>query len=79
MCEIAFLAVLNFSPGQKLIFGLFKIAKNGLWSKKIREINLFDFTSFLGLYFFRFSVPLWGGIFLFMVLGVLICTADQKI
>ena len=31
--KIAFLAVLNFFPVQKLIFGLFKIAKNIFWSK----------------------------------------------
>ena len=34
--EIAFLAVLNFFPVQKLIFlAIFEIAKNGIWSKKI--------------------------------------------
>ena len=35
------------------------MAKNGIWSKKIREIDLFDFTSFFGLDFFKFSGPLW--------------------
>ena len=25
---------------------IFEIAKNGIWSKKIREIDLFDLTSF---------------------------------
>ena len=30
---------------------IFEIAKNGIWSKKIfREIDLFDFTSFLAHY-----------------------------
>ena len=34
--EIAFLAVLNFFPVQKLIFlAIFEIVKNGFWSKKI--------------------------------------------
>ena len=50
--QIAFLAVLNFFPLQKLIF---EIAKNGIWSKKFREIDLFDLTSFFGLDFFKFS------------------------
>ena len=27
--------------------------------KKIREIELFDFTSFFGLHFFKFCGPLW--------------------
>ena len=38
--EIAFLAVLNFFPVQKLIFGHFLICKKWIWSKKIREIDL---------------------------------------
>ena len=33
--EIAFLAVLNFFPLQKLILAIFEIAKNGIWSKKV--------------------------------------------
>ena len=42
--EIAFLAVFLVP---KLI-AIFEMAKNGIWSKKIiREIDLFDFTSFL--------------------------------
>ncbi len=40
--ELAILAVLNFFPVQILIF---EIAKNGIWSKKIREIDLFDFEA----------------------------------
>ena len=58
--EIAYLAVLNFFPVQKLILAIFEIAKNGICSKKIfREIDLFDFTSFFGLDFLRFSGLLW--------------------
>ena len=35
---------------------IFEISKNGIWSKKIREIDLFDFTSFFfGLDFFNYS------------------------
>ena len=38
----------------------FENAKNGIWSKKIcREIDLFDFTSFFGLDFFKFSALLF--------------------
>ena len=29
--------------------------------KNFREIDLFDFTSFFGLDFFKFSGPLWTG------------------
>ena len=36
--------------------------------KKIREIDLFDFTSFFGLDFFKFSGPLWT-----------LCTSNSKI
>ena len=32
--EISFLVVLTFSPVQKLIFGLFKMARNGFWQRK---------------------------------------------
>ena len=46
-------------------FTLTKMAKNqillnfhGKYSKKIRKIALFDFTSFFGLDFFKFSGPL---------------------
>ena len=40
---------------------IFEIAKNGIWSKKkIHEIDLFDFTRFFGLDFFKFSGPLWN-------------------
>ena len=57
--EIAFLLVLNFFPVEKLIFGYFEIAKNGICSNKFFvEIDLFDFTSFFGLDFFKFSGPL---------------------
>ena len=54
LCELTFLAVLNFLPVQKLIF---EIAKNGIWSKLFfREIDdLLDFVSFFGLDFFQFS------------------------
>ena len=53
--EIAFLVVLNFFPVQKLIFSHFEIAKNGIWpNKKFREIDLFDFTSFLVWTFLNF-------------------------
>ena len=51
--EIAFLAVLNFFPVQKLIFEIAK--KWNLVKKFFREIDLFDFTSFFGLDFFKFS------------------------
>ena len=53
--KIAFLAVLNFFPVQKLNLAIFEIAKNGNWSKKFFcEIDLFDFTSFLAWTFFIF-------------------------
>ena len=53
--EIAFLAVLNFFPIQKLIFWpFFKLQKMEL-RKKIRQIDLFVFTSFFGRDFFKFS------------------------
>ena len=53
--EIAFLAVLKIFPHQKLIFGHFlKWQKKWiLVKKKFREIDLFDFTSFLVLAFFK--------------------------
>ena len=52
--EIAFLAVLNFFPVQKLIFGRFYNGKKWILIKKIREIDLFDSTSFLAWTFFNF-------------------------
>ena len=53
--EIAFLAVLNFFPVQKLIFGpFFKLQKMEFGQKEFSEIDLFDFTSFFGLDFFNF-------------------------
>ena len=46
--EIAFLAVLNFFLVKKLIFGQFWNCKKwNLVKKFFREIDLFDFTSFL--------------------------------
>ena len=49
--EIAFLAVLNFFLVQKLIFwSILKLQK--------MEIDLFDFTKFFGMDFFKFSGPL---------------------
>ena len=57
--EIAFLAVLNFFPVEKLIFGHFWNCKKwNLANKIFREIDLFDFKSFFGLYFLNFSGPL---------------------
>ena len=52
--EIAFLAVLNFFPCSKIYFWPFlKWQKMKFGQKKIREIELFDFTSFFcpGLFF----------------------------
>ena len=40
---------------------IFEIAKNGIWPKKIREIDLFDFRNFIGLDFFQFSGLLCKG------------------
>ena len=63
--EIAFLADLNFFPVQKLIFGHFWICKKwNLVKKIIREIDWFDFTSFLAWTFLNFLAhcgcdPLW--------------------
>ena len=57
--QIAFLAVLNFFPVQNFIFGHFwNSQKLNLVKKRIHEIDLFDFTSFFGLDFFKFSGPL---------------------
>ena len=54
--EIAFLAVFAVP---KIDFGPFlKLLKMEFGQKKIREIDLFDFTIFLGLDFFKFSGPL---------------------
>ena len=48
--------VLNFFPVQKLIFVHFRNCKKWNLVKKIfREIDLFDFTSFLAWTFFKFS------------------------
>ena len=53
--EITFLAVLNFFPVQKLIFGqLWNSKKWNLAKKFFREIDLFDFTIFFGLDFLTF-------------------------
>ena len=57
--EIAFLAVLKIFPSSKIDFlAIFEIAKSGCWLRKIREIDLFDFPSFFGLDFLKFSGPL---------------------
>ena len=58
--EIAFLAVLNFSPLQKLIFDHFCNSKKWNLVKKnfFCEIDLFDFMSIFGMDFFKFSGPL---------------------
>ena len=54
------LAVFIFFPVQKLIFGHFWNCKKwNLVKKKFCEIDLFDFMSFFGLDFFKFSGPLW--------------------
>ena len=45
-CEIVFLAVLNFFPVQKLIFGHFWNCKNGIWSKN-EFFFCQDFLNFL--------------------------------
>ena len=44
--EIVFLVVLNFSQFKNYFLAIFEIAKNGIWSKKCHEIDMFDFTSF---------------------------------
>ena len=55
--EIGFLAVLNSS---KIDFWpCLKLQKKCNGKKKIREIDLFDFTSFFGQDFFKFSGLLW--------------------
>ena len=57
--ETAFLAVLNFFPVQKLIFGHFWNGKKiEFVQTKSREIDLVDFTSFLAWTFFKCSSPL---------------------
>ena len=57
LCEIAFLAVLNFFLVHKIDFWSFlKLQKMEFGQKKFfREIDLFDFMSFFGLDFFKFS------------------------
>ena len=58
--EIACLSVLNFFPLKKLIFWPFlKLQKMEFGHKIFREIDLFDFMTFIGLDFFKFSCPLW--------------------
>ena len=59
--EIAFLAVLNFFPVQKIDFWpILKMQKMEFGQNKIREIvSLIDFASFFGQDFFKFSGPLW--------------------
>ena len=50
--EIAFLAVLIFFPSSKIDFWPFlKLQKMEFSTKKFREIDLFDFTSFLAWIF----------------------------
>ena len=44
-------------PSTKI--AIFEIAKNGIWSKKNSEIDLFDFTIFFVLDFFKFSGLPW--------------------
>ena len=66
--KLNFLAVLNFFLVQKLIFGHFwNCEKWNLVEIFFREIDLFDFTSFLGLDILKFSGPLrcWDTIFKF--------------
>ena len=54
--EIAFLAVINIFPSSKIDFWPFlKFQKMEFGQKNFREIDLFDFTSFFGLDFFKFS------------------------
>ena len=45
----------TFSQFKNWFLAISEIAKNGFWSKKIREINWFDF---FGRDFFKFSAPL---------------------
>ena len=61
LCEIAFLAVLNFFLVHKIDFWSFlKLQKMEFGQKKFfREIDLFDFMSFFGPDFFAFSGPLY--------------------
>ena len=51
---VEILAILNFLPVQKLIFGHFWNGKKMEFGQKFffREIDLFDFTSFFGPDFF---------------------------
>ena len=51
---------------------IFEIAKNGIWSKRIREIDLFDFTSFFGLdldFFLIFWPTVQNILYLFLLKG----------
>ena len=57
--------VLTFSQFKNCFLAIFEIAKIGLWTKNFfHEIELFDFTSFFGLYFFKFFGPLCIVLFL---------------
>ena len=48
-------------PSSKIDFWPFlKLQKMEFDQKEILEINLFDFMSFFGLDFFKFSGPLWA-------------------
>ena len=56
--QIAFLAVLNIFPVQKIDFWPFlKLQKMEFGQKKFSEIDLFGFTSFFCLDFFLFFLP----------------------
>ena len=50
----------------RAIFSFFLIIFMENVFKKIREIDLFDLTSFFGVYFFRFSGPLCESKFKFL-------------
>ena len=41
-----------------ILFGYFPFSESIIFMEKFREIDLFDFTSFLGLDFTKFSGPL---------------------
>ena len=57
--EIAFLAVLNFFPIQKMIFGHFWNCKKWNLVKKNSWNWFIWFHKFFGLEFLKFSSPLW--------------------
>ena len=55
---MAFLAVSNLFHSSKIDFWPFlKLQKMKFGQTKFREIDLFDFTSFFGLNFFKFFCP----------------------